>query len=176
MADAIRPDALPEDVEARVAQHLRENPGGVLERVAETFGVSTFEVVQCLPETERTIVGGDRFEEVLSALTQWGQVLLIVHTPSLVLECKGSIPPGSFGRGYFNLHGDSPIGGHIRADLCRHIVFVARPFMDRPSASIQFFDGAGAAMFKVFVARNAERELEPEQLSRFEALRQHLTA
>jgi hypothetical protein len=70
-------------------------------------------------------------------------MLFIVHTPSIVLECEGAIPPGEFGRGYFNLHGDSPIGGHIKADRCTPIAFVRRPFMGRESCSIrsiQFFD------------------------------------
>jgi putative heme iron utilization protein len=63
-------------------------------------------------------VPGSRFEEVLHALTGWGEVLFIVHTPDIVLECAGKVPPGSFGRGCFNLHGGSPIGGHIKAGNC----------------------------------------------------------
>ena len=106
-----------------------------------------------------------------AGLTGWGEVLFIVHTPDIVLECAGKIPPGTFGRGYFNLHGDSPIGGHIRAENCTHIVFVSRPFMGRPSRSLQFFNGAGEAMFKIFVRRDKKRELLPEQVARFDALR-----
>ena len=68
-------------------------------------------------------------------------------------------------------HDDSPIGGHIRAENCRAIAFVARPFMGRASCSIQFFNEAGEAMFKIFVRRNAARELIPEQVQKFEALR-----
>ena len=80
--------------------------------------------------------------------------------------------PGTFGRGYFNLHGDSPIGGHIKAENCRHVAFVARPFMGRPSRSIQFFNGEGTAMFKIFVRRDAERNLIGEQVAKFDALRE----
>jgi heme iron utilization protein len=93
-----------------------------------------------------------------------------------VLECAGRIPPGSFARGYFNLHGDSPIGGHIKADNCAHIVFVSRPFMGRPSCSLQFFNLAGEAMFKVFVRRDSERNLIAEQVQRFDTLRRELAA
>ena len=46
-------------------------------------------------------------------VTTWGEILFIVHTADIVLECAGTLPPGSFGHGYFNMHGDSPIGGHI---------------------------------------------------------------
>ena len=47
--------------------------------------------------------------------TAWGKILFIVHTADIVLECEGELPPGTYGRGYYNVHGDSPIGGHIRA-------------------------------------------------------------
>jgi putative heme iron utilization protein len=69
------------------------------------------------------------------------------------------------------LHGDRPIGGHIRYENCKHIAFVSRPFMGRPSRSLQFFNDAGEAMFKVFVRRDKERNLLPDQVARFDALR-----
>jgi heme iron utilization protein len=154
-----------------LAERLRQNPDGVLEQVAREYAVSTFDVVRALPEEHRAIVPGSKFADVLGALTEWGEVLFIVHTPDIVLECAGSIPPGTFGRGYFNLHGDSPIGGHIKAENCTDIVFVSRPFMGRPSRSLQFFNAAGEAMFKVFVRRDKERNLLAGQVDRFDALR-----
>lgn len=159
-----------------IVADLLANPDGVLERLADGYGVPTFEVVRALPSEHCAIVPGRRFEEVMSDLTSWGDVLLIVHTPNIVLECKGAIPPGSFARGYYNIHGESPIGGHIKADRCTDIAFVSRPFMGRPSCSIQFFDGDGEAMFKVFVARDSQREMIAPQLKSFERLRDHLCA
>jgi putative heme utilization carrier protein HutX len=106
----------------------------------------------------------------MADLTQWGEVLMVVHTPNIVLECKGAIPPGEFGRGYFNIHGAGPIGGHIKAERCAAIAFVRRPFMGRDSCSIQFFDTAGDAMFKIFVRRGSNRSLDEAQVSMFEKL------
>src|SRR5262245_11952263 len=157
-----------------LAERLKQSADGVLEQIAREYGVSTFDVVRALPEEHRAIVPGSKFENVLQALTEWGEVLFIVHTPDIVLECAGTIPPGSFARGYFNLHGDSPIGGHIKAENCAHIAFVSRPFMGRPSRSLQFFNKAGEAMFKVFVRRDKERNLIGEQVARFDALRAKL--
>jgi putative heme iron utilization protein len=37
--------------------------------------------------------------------------------------------------------------------------------------SVQFFNAAGDAMFKIFVRRDAARELIPDQVAKFEALR-----
>ena len=159
-----------------LAERLQQNADGILEQIARDYGVSTFDVVAALPESHRTVLPGSKFEAVLQALTEWGEVLFIVHTPDIVLECAGTIPPGSFGRGYFNLHGDSPIGGHFKADNCTHIAFVSRPFMGRPSRSLQFFNAAGEAMFKIFVRRDKERNLLPEQVARFDVLRTLLTS
>jgi putative heme utilization carrier protein HutX len=142
-----------------LAERLRTNADGILEQIARDYGVSTLAVIEALPAEHRAVVPGAAFEEVLRDLTGWGEVLFLVHTPDIVLECAGTIPPGSFGRGYFNIHGDSPISGHIKADACTHIAFVSRPFMGRPFCSLQFFNGAGEAMFKVFVRRDAERNV-----------------
>ncbi|MFV0294489.1 MAG: heme utilization cystosolic carrier protein HutX, partial [Hyphomicrobiaceae bacterium] len=137
-----------------LAEQLARNPDGVLERIAAENGVSTRDVVEALPDAHRTLIPGHRFRDVMSDLERWGEVLVIVHTPDVVLECVGRIPTGNIGRGYFNLHGDSPIGGHIRYEACATIAFVSRPFMGRPSCSVQFFNSGGDAMFKVFVRRD----------------------
>jgi len=157
-----------------LAERLKTNADGILEQIARDYGVSTYAVVEALPADHRAIVAGSRLEEIMGAVSEWGEVLFLVHTPDIVLECAGSVPPGSFGRGYFNIHGDSPISGHIKADNCAHIAFVTRPFMGRPSRSLQFFNGAGEPMFKIFVRRDTERNLPPEQVARFDALRARL--
>ena len=157
-----------------LAERLAQSADGVLEQIAREYAVSTFDVVQALPAEHRTILPGALFEEVMAELTGWGEVLFIVHTPDIVLECAGPVPPGTFGRGYYNLHGDSPIGAHLKAENCTHIVFVSRPFMGRPSRSLQFFNAAGEAMFKIFVRRDQARNLLPAQLAMFDALRARL--
>jgi heme iron utilization protein len=159
-----------------LAERLAQSADGILEQIARDYGVSTFEVVRALPAEHRSILAGSMFEKIFAELTTWGEVLFIVHTADIVLECAGKIPPGTFARGYFNLHGDSPIGGHLKAENCTHIAFVSRPFMGRASRSLQFFNGAGEAMFKIFVRRDDKRELLPEQLARFDALRAALAA
>jgi putative heme utilization carrier protein HutX len=163
-----------DDVFLPLQQRLATNPDGILEDIARTYCVSTLDVVRALPEAHRTIVAGDRFETIFEAVTGWGYILFIVHTPDLVLECEGPLPPGTFGRGYFNLHGDSPIGGHIRASRCKEIAFVSRPFMGRESRSIQFFNLDGDAMFKIFVRRDEARNLIADQVARFDTLRASL--
>ena len=122
---------------------MANDADGILEDIACTYCVSTLDVVHALPDVNRKIVTGDRLASILEDVSGWGPVLFIVHTHDLVLECEGPLPRGSYGRGFFSLHGDSPIGGHIRASRCREIAFVSRPFMGRESRSIQFFNFDG---------------------------------
>jgi heme iron utilization protein len=173
MSEALTPEA---PARPALCDRLANNADGILEQIAREYGVSTFEVVEALPAAHRVIVPGSLFEEILSALTSWGSIVFIVHTPDIVLECEGPIPPGASARGYFNLHGDSPIGGHIKAENCASIAFVMRPFMGRESRSIQFFNANGEAMFKIFVRRDEKRELIGEQVKLFDELKTRLVS
>jgi putative heme utilization carrier protein HutX len=154
-----------------VRQLLATKPDGVVEAVAREAGVPTQVVLEALPDAVRRFAPAERFDEIWADMTGWGEVLFIVHTPDIVLECEGALPAGSHASGYFNIHGDSPIGGHIRAANCRAIYLVDRMFHGRRSCSVQFYNAAGEAMFKVFVRRDKERNLRADQLARFEALR-----
>lgn len=157
-------------------EHAREllaaKPDGLIEAVAREAKVSTRDVLELLPTEQRRFVAPERFEDVWKDLASWGTVLFLMHTPDIVLEVEGHLPVGSFGHGYYNIHGDSPIGGHIKAENCRAIYLVDRTTAQgRRACSVQFFNGAGEVMFKVFVRRDAARELLPDQLQRFEALK-----
>jgi putative heme utilization carrier protein HutX len=160
-----------QDVAARIDAALLEKPDGILEMVAGKCEASLWQVFERLPAGQAVAIAGDRFEELWTGLTTWGTVLFIVHTEDIVLECEGALPSGTSSHGYFNIHGDSPIGGHIKASNCARIVFVDRAFHGRRSCSVQFLNAAGNAMFKVFVRRDKQRELLTEQVALFEALR-----
>ena len=159
-----------------IADALKAKPDGILESIAAQCGVKLRQVFDALPDGSARSVDGSRFEELWNALGEWGEVLFIVHTADIVLECVGKLPPGSSAHGYFNIHGDSPIGGHIKADRCAAIYFIDRPFHGRRSCSVQFINGEGEAMFKVFVRRDDKRELLADQLARFDALREKIAA
>jgi heme iron utilization protein len=156
---------------ALVRAKLVEKPDGVVEVVAREAGVPTQLVLEALPPENRVFVAPEQFEPLWRTLATWGDVLFIVHTADIVLECEGSLPIGSFGAGYYNIHGDSPIGGHIKAGNCRAIYLVDRMFHGRRSCSVQFFNAEGEAMFKVFVRRDKDRNLIADQVTRFEALK-----
>jgi hypothetical protein len=151
---------------------LEDQPDGVLDDIARRHGVALRVVLDLLPAAAGRSAPGGRFAEIWRDLVDWGPVTFIVHTEDGVFETKAPLRPGSEGRGYFNIHGESPLGGHIRAVRCATIYFVDRPFFGRRSCSLQFINIDGGAMFKVFVARDERRELIADQLSRFERLRE----
>jgi putative heme utilization carrier protein HutX len=155
-----------------VRNALSENPDGVLEAIAGEHHVTYRTVLDCLPSENAVVAPAERFDEIWQDLTTWGPVVFIVHTADGVFETACTIPPGSHGRGYFNIHGDSPLGGHLKIDRCAAIYFIDRPFFKRRSCSVQFISGDGQAMFKVFVARDEAKNLKPDQLARFEKLRE----
>lgn len=156
---------------AALTADLARKPDGVLESLAERHGVPLRAVLDALPEGQAVAVEGGRFAEVWGRLAGWGTVLLIVHTRDGVFEIRTALPPGEPGRGFFNVHGDAPFGGHLRADRCAAIYGIDRPFFGRRSCSLVFVNREGEAMFKVFVVRGPDRALDPDQLARFEALR-----
>jgi heme iron utilization protein len=158
------------DLEA-IRAALKEQPDGVLDDVARRHGVPLRVVLDLLPEAAARSAPGVRFAEIWADLVNWGPMTFIVHTEDGVFETKAPLPPGSEARGYFNIHGESPLGGHLRIGRCAAIYFVDRPFFGRRSCSLQFINIDGGAMFKVFVGRDEKRDLLADQLVRFERLR-----
>ena len=159
--------SLDADIDAAIA----EKPDGSLEAIASKTGASLLQVMQRLPDKSVRLHDAAKWDVIWAALRDWGDVLFIVHTEDIVLECVGSLPEGSHGHGYFNIHGESPISGHIKAENCKAIAIVDRPFHGKRSCSVQFLNQHGNAMFKIFVRRDKERQLLPDQLAKFETLK-----
>lgn len=155
----------------RIRAILAEKPDGVVEMIAEEAGATYRDVLDALPPTAVAAYPASAFEAIWQELADWGTVLFLVHTSAGVFEIDTALNPGTFGRGYFNIHGTAPLHGHLAAARCAAIYCVDRPFFGRRSCSVQFVDVEGAAMFKVFVKRDEAREMLADQLARFEALK-----
>lgn len=162
--------------QARVALRvaLADNPDGILESLAAQHQVSLQTVIDCLPAQVRRQAPGSAFIDAFEDIASWGDVTLIVHTADAIIEFSGPLPVGKTGHGYYNLQGGGVVSGHLRADRCGAIYFVRRPFMGKETRSILFFNLEGAAMFKVYVGRDENRELRQDQLLRFDALERRL--
>lgn len=162
------------DTKPNLQKIMHEDPGALFESVAETHGVTCREVVEALPAEARRFAPGSAFVAVMDDIAEWGEVTFIVHTADGIFEFGGRVPKGQEGRGYFNLAGSAGLHGHLRHERCAAIAFVERPFFGRLSASVLFINRDGGFMFKVFVGRDENRDLKPEQLARFRALAERL--
>lgn len=160
----------------RAIAALAEKPDGVVEAIAANADVTPAEVLAILPQGAAVLAPAEKFGDIWNEMRSWGEVLMIVQTHDIVFEVPGTLPGGTEGHGWFNIHGDSPIGGHIRRDNCTGVTFVDRGFHGRRSCSVWFMNAKGGAMFKIFVRRDENKELMAEQLSKFEALRDSFTA
>jgi putative heme utilization carrier protein HutX len=158
------------DARRALVRALAENPGAVVETVASEHGATVRETVEALPAEMRRFAPADRFVDVMNDVASWGDVTVIVHTADGIFEFGGPVPKGEIGRGYFNLMGSSGLHGHLRHERCGGLAFVERPFMGRLSAVIIVFNVDGGCFFKIFVGRDAKRELKADQLAAFRAL------
>lgn len=161
---------------APVREALAKHPGVILESLARQHGVSYQAALTCLSGDMQTQLPGSCFGDAMADMTDWGDLVVIVHTEDLVMEVKGPLPPGRFGSGFYNLEAELGLSGHIRAERCGAVAFVRRPFMGKDSVSVQFLNQEGGCMFKVFVGRDAEGRLNPGQIERWEQLRTRLAA
>ncbi|MEO1158990.1 MAG: heme utilization cystosolic carrier protein HutX [Pseudomonadota bacterium] len=161
-------NSLSQDVMAGIDKMLQDQPGVVLETVARTHGVTLADVVARLPASEHMTVPGSLFVTVMEEISSWGKLTTIVNTPEMVLEAKGPIGKGSMGRGYYNIPG--AIGGHFKPGEFHAISFITRTLMGKPSRSILFFNTHGSCVFKLYLGRQENREMIPEQVEKFDQL------
>lgn len=115
---------------------------------------------------------GHRAQEILELLPSWGDVVTIVLHGGCVFEYKGPFPPGEVARGFYNLQGTRPgFEGHLRLDAVDHIGFQDRQHAGRIAHALTFNDSDGRNLFKVFLGRDADGNIWPEQIAAYEALR-----
>ena len=125
--------------------------------VAKKLGTSELVAAQLLPASVATFVAGDasaRFAEVWEALAEWERVTLFIIHAGNVFEIEGKLFEGKVSHGYYNiLSKHATIGGHLNYLDIGAIAFMALPFMNRESLSVQFFNKEGEVVFAVYAGR-----------------------
>lgn len=154
---------------------LAETPHAALEDIARAAGTTPLAVLDALPEGEVTSLPGGLLPQAMADIAGWGEITFIVNTGPVILEVKAPLGHGEIGRGMFNLH-DKPIGGHINHGACTRVAFVRRKLFGTETRSVQFYAHDGSCMFKIYLGRDAERRLKPEQVAAFDALEARLLA
>lgn len=158
----------------RIHELLAEDPGIHPASLASQLGISEWEAVRHLPAELVTLVPAERAEALLADLAEWGPVTTIVESGGSIFEVKAPFPEGKMARGYYNLMGrEGELHGHLRLDNVVGIALVSKPFMGKEGHSFQLFGEDGRCIFKVYLGRDEQRQLLPEQVTRFVALRHH---
>lgn len=155
----------------RIRQAIAEKPDGILEALATEYDVPVQTVIECVPAGGAARIDGRHFVDVLTDIADWGDITFICHSKDAVVEFSGPLPKGRIGHGMYNLQGGGQgLSGHLRHENCKSIFLVRRPFMGVDTLSVQFFNADGETIFKIYVGRDEQRRLKPDQIDRFNRL------
>ncbi|MEZ8140421.1 HuvX protein [Enterovibrio norvegicus FF-33] len=163
------------EAKQRVADYLAEDVHTPVSNMVESLKLTEGEITLALPQEMIARAEGELSQGILEVMPKWGKVTTIVHSGGSVFEFKAPFPKGKFAHGYYNLMGkEGQLHGHLRLDLVSDIVFVSKPFRGSESHYIGFFDSTGHCVFKIYLGRDKKRQLFPEQIELFNAMKQEL--
>src|SRR4051812_12535756 len=140
----------------RIQEALRANPRKMTVQLAREVGVPEVQVIRAMPADSVTELDVARWEELVRAFEELGEVHVIVANGSVTLEAFGRFGNFStFGEGerrYFNVQTKS-LDLHIRPAAIGAVFAVRKPgHLDGvETLSVQFYHREGFAAFKVFL-------------------------
>ena len=144
--------------------------GVAIESQASERALSPRDLVGEWPPESCRLAAPRRLLEVLEEIATWGPVTIPLATADGIVAFTGPLPVGQIRNGHLYWLGDGPLRGRLRIDRCDGIAFIERAFMGRPSACVLFFNRAGDIMFKVFLGRDDQQQLDTVQLAAFRVL------
>ncbi len=165
-----------EDAKQKVAVLVEKNVGMSIPEMADETGLKEAEVTLALPTDFVTAVDGKHAEAILTELPSWGNVTTIVVSFGSIFEVKAPFPKGKTNHGYYNLLSRDGLNGHLRLDLITNIAFISKPFHGMQTHQIAFFNNEGDCVFKVYLGRDKARNLLPEQVEKFQAMKSEYSA
>lgn len=154
----------------QVADLLAENPNIITLEIAEKLQQPEGNILKALPEQFVRLFPAERAIEILQAVSQWGIFTTIIEKEGSIFEIKDRFPTGIIGRGYYNLNmkdDEGAIHGHLKLDNIADIAFVSLPFRGKESYNIAFIAPNGQTIFKIYLGRDEQRQLFPEQVEHF---------
>ncbi|MCK7629923.1 heme utilization cystosolic carrier protein HutX [Shewanella sp. JNE10-2] len=168
---SIEPDTEQVARHSMLRQRFEQQADLMPAQLASELGIAEMEVVAALPPEQVVFVPLTQLDTLLQMLPEWGNLTTIVMLSGSVFEFKGDFPQGKYAHGYYNLYskGDG-LHGHLKLDTMRGIALISRPFRGSESHSINFFGSEEEVVFKVYLGRDKQRALFPEQVQQFKAL------
>ncbi len=159
----------------RLREAVRRQPGRMTLQLAREFGVPEVEVIRAFPDGRAAELDAGRWEDLIRRFEALGPVRVLVSNGAATVEVVGQFGGFSTTGEFFNVQTDS-LDLHIRWRELAAAFAVEKPGHTdaRATYSVQFYDRAGAAAFKVFL--NFGEPLAPERLRLFGQLRDEFRA
>ena len=156
------------EIQNKVHAALKASPRAMTSMLAAQLGLPEAEVVRHLPDNHSTALDAARCEELIRSFEGLGAVHVIVNSGTVVLEAVGEFGGFSTTGPFLNVQTKS-LDMHIKYTEFASIFAVVKPsHMDGvPTYSIQFFNKAGVAGFKVFLTFGGTTP-NPERQAAFE--------
>jgi putative hemin transport protein len=156
---------------AELTEIVRQNPWKMTLQLARELGVGEVEVVRAFPDNRSAELDPACWEELFAQLESMGDLHVIVSNSSVTIEAVGKFGGYSTSGEFFNVQTPS-LDMHIRRGEIRALFAVEKPghLNGVSTFSFQFFDSAGAAVFKVFL--NFGGKIAPERKERFDLLKE----
>ncbi|WP_194437882.1 heme utilization cystosolic carrier protein HutX [Vibrio fluminensis] len=165
------------EVKTRVDAALAKDDSVPISEMAKQLQLSEGAITFALPEVMLTRIDGAHAQQILEQLPEWGNVTTIVHSCGSIFETKAPFPRGKAAHGYYNLMGrEGELHGHLRLDTIVQIALVSKPFRGNESHYIGFFAQDGTCAFKIYLGRDKQRQLIPQQIEAFKQMKQEFSA
>lgn len=114
------------------------------------------------------VMEGAYAELLMRELSNWQNTTTIILHAGCVFEFKGVFPVGSVAEGYYNLgNNGNGFEGHIKLAAIDTIAFQSREHRGRESHAFVFQSDKSETIFKVFLGRDSDGHLLPEQVADF---------
>jgi putative hemin transport protein len=155
----------------RIQAAVLANPRKMTLQLARDLGVPEAEVIRAFPSDRVTELDITRWEELVRNLQTAGTVRVIVSNGAATAEMEGQFGGFSKTGPFFNVQ-SSTLDMHVRWEELSAAFAVQKPgHLDGINTlSVQFYDRAGAAAFKVFL--NFGEPVTAERMTQFERIRE----
>ena len=159
-----------DDLPRRVQAALDAQPGAMTMQLARDLSVPEAEILRALPAGRSVELDVTRWEELLRRLETLGEVHVIVTNGAATLESVGRFGGFSSWGEFFNVQ-TKTLDMHLRFGNLGSAFAVEKPshMSGVNTLSVQFYDRAGHAAFKVFL--NFGGAISEERAAQFAALR-----
>ena len=137
----------------RIRAALRAAPSQMTLQLARQLGVPEVEVIRAMPEGRGVELDAARWEDILRALEEVGDVHVIVSNGAVTCETTGRFGGFSVWGEFFNVQSGS-LDLHVRFRELASAFAVEKPGHTDgvPTLSVQFYDRQGAAALKAFLS------------------------